>query len=89
MLLLRCRSLNEAVPCLLGISDCALTMVEVATKQLIFGIPCQAVLGWSVPIPSHDQFGFRRGDLLVYYGRGERVTLQTDDIDSRDEIVQR
>nr|CAB3266077.1 signal-induced proliferation-associated 1-like protein 1 [Phallusia mammillata] len=81
-------STSDIVPCLLGMSDCVLTIIEISSRQLIFSIPCQAVLGWTVPLPSGDLHSYKRS-LHVYYGRGERVSVQIDDVESRDEIVLR
>ena len=82
-------SRSEVVTCHLSISDCVLLVVEVKTKKLIFAIPCQAVLGWSVPPPTPEQLSTYERDIHIYYGRGERISIGTDDVDSRDEIILR
>ncbi|XP_076817370.1 uncharacterized protein LOC143462939 isoform X2 [Clavelina lepadiformis] len=82
-------SRTEAVPCIMGMSDCVLSIVEITTKQPIFSIPCQAILGWTVPSPNTEQLRCHRRDLHVYYGRGEKMSVHTNDVDSRDEIVLR
>jgi len=77
------------IKCILGISDCVLSIIEKETKKLIFSMPCQAVLGWSVPIPTQEQMKSFERDIHIFYGRGERLSICTNDIDSRDEIILR
>ena len=77
------------VPCFLGISDCVFCIIERETRKLIFSMPCQAVLGWSVPPPTAEQMNSYERDLHIYYGRGERVSIHTNDRDSRDGIIRR
>ena len=82
-------SSTETVECLLAVSNCALSVIESASKQLIFSIPCQAVLGWGMPVPTPDQLMSNRRDLHIYYGRGERLSVQTIDGEMREEIEAR
>ena len=82
-------SQSEMIECIFGISDCVLCVIEADTKKLIFSMPCQAVLGWSVPPPSHEQLKSYERHIHIFYGRGERISIRTDDVDSRDEIILR
>nr|XP_009857983.1 signal-induced proliferation-associated 1-like protein 1 isoform X3 [Ciona intestinalis] len=78
---------KNQVNCIMGLSDCVLTIIEISSRKLIFSIPCQAILGWTVPLPTPEQIRGIKRDLYIYYGRGERISLHTEDIDARDEII--
>ena len=72
----------------MAISNCVLSIVELESKQLIFSIPCQAVLGWGSPAAA-DQLDSNIRELHIYYGKGERLSLEVEGAETRDEIVSR
>jgi len=81
---------TQKVSCILGISNSVLSLIEINNNKLIFSIPCLSILGWLLPVHSSslDENSQVR-DLSVYFGRGEKITFQSENNQARLEVVQR
>ncbi|NXW91482.1 SI1L3 protein, partial [Alopecoenas beccarii] len=54
------------VPCVLGVSNEFVVLVDVLAKEVAFNCFCGDVLGWAAD----------GGDLRVFHGRGDHVALR-------------
>ncbi|NWJ07349.1 SI1L3 protein, partial [Crypturellus undulatus] len=54
------------VPCVLGISNEFVVLLDVAAKEVVFNCLCGDVIGWTADGAA----------LKVFYGRGDHVLIQ-------------
>lgn len=65
------------VPCVLGVSNEFVVLVDVLAKEVAFNCFCGDVLGWAAD----------GGDLRVFHGRGDHVALRAPEQDVRDIVA--
>ncbi|PNF19182.1 hypothetical protein B7P43_G09603 [Cryptotermes secundus] len=66
------------VDCYLGISTDTLVLIEERSREIVFVMPCKAILGWSTQTNS----------LRVYHHQGECTTLHMREGGDRDELME-
>ncbi|PSN31880.1 hypothetical protein C0J52_19690 [Blattella germanica] len=66
------------VDCYLGISTDTLVLIEERSREIVFVMPCKAILGWSAQTNS----------LRIYHHQGECTTLHMREGGDRDELME-